>query len=668
PMAASLAYGLDKASETSKTILVYDLGGGTFDISILMLVQGAFTVMGHSGDTHLGGDDFDQIIMNHLLRVVRKEHGVDLSKDRRAMQKIRSAAEEAKIVLSSRKYADVILPAIARNVDLEVELSRAQYEDWIREDVERSIRLVREAVRDTGMPLEMLDHVLLVGGPTYTPLIQAELEKVIGKEKIQRDINPMLCVAMGAALQTGLVTEIECPNPNCKQKNPMEAEACAGCGTSLVGEDKVICPACFMPNNPDRAQCRKCGASLVPVVVPVVPLERPMWKCPECGKPNPPDQATCNICGAQQDLGGLRCHQCGQLNAPGAKTCAQCGADIKVVVLDVTAKDLGIELQDGRMATIIPKGTGFPTVVTSTKTFYTVEANQRRLEVPIYEGENPVAKRNDYCGMVTMELPEGLPKGTPVAVSFDLDADRVIYVTVQLQDGSGKEVSARIKRIEIPAEQKKRLEEMRQRGQGILKEGQEQLGDREKEELEGLVKEIKQVLDEGDSSRADEKSQEWQERLDDYEAKIKVLNEITAVINRATWTVDGAREYMDPAQVRTIERLRQEVQGALDRGDINQAQQKARELNDFIDRLGAINIIVYSKLFAASGKLSPALRSRVIGALNDLQRAIQTNNRLLAEQAMSQLLELWSEVESEISQLVPGGVEEEIRRLTDTKH
>ena len=662
PMAASLAYGLDRAPESSKTILVYDLGAGTFDISIVMLVQGAFAVMGHLGDTRLGGDDFDRLIVTHLLETVHTEHGVDLSQDRKAMHALRTAAEEAKIALSSQLYYDVVLAAIAPNLDLEVELSRAQYEGWIRPHVERTVELVRQALRDADMTLDMVDHLLLVGGPTYTPLVQSALEGLVGKDKLLRQVNPMLCVAMGAAIQTGLVTEIDCPNPNCKQKNPIEAEACTACGTSLVGEERINCPTCFMPNDVDRQTCWKCGASLAARAAP-----RPSaatWTCQECGKPNPAELASCSICGAGRDRGGLRC-ACGHLNAPGARTCARCGAEVGPRVLDVTAKDLGVELHDGRMAAIIPKGTGFPTAETSTRTFYTVADNQRRLEVAIYEGENPQADRNDYCGVVTMDLPPGLPKGTPVAISFDLDADRVIYVTVQLQDGSGKQVQARIRRATMPPDQQKQLEQMSQQAEKLLQEGEEGLDDVEREDLEGLRREMAQALDEGDSARAEETRPQWQERLDAHERKVEILKAIKLVLARASWVVDVVREYMEKDKADTIERMTQEVRTALGRRRIEEAHEKARQLDQYMDSLGGvINLITHCQYASAHPQVPPALQSRLSGGLSELKRAFQTNNRPLMERTLAELQRLLAEAAAILNKRpdeLPDGI-------SDTKH
>ena len=208
PTAASLAYGLDK-QENMQTILVYDLGGGTFDVSILELGEGVFEVKATNGNNHLGGDDFDEIIVKYLVDEFKKENGVDLSKDKMAMQRLKEAAEKAKKDLSGGTSAEISCPFITQGEDgplhLNMSLSRAKFEDLIRDLVDSTLTPVRNALKDAGMKKEDIDQVILVGGSTRIPMVQELIKKELGKEP-NKSVNPDEVVAMGAAIQGGVLT------------------------------------------------------------------------------------------------------------------------------------------------------------------------------------------------------------------------------------------------------------------------------------------------------------------------------------------------------------------------------------------------------------------------------------------------------------------------------
>ena len=208
PTAASLAYGLDK-QENMQTILVYDLGGGTFDVSILELGEGVFEVKSTNGNNHLGGDDFDERIINYLVEEFKKENGVDLSKDKMAMQRLKEAAEKAKKDLSGVTSAEISCPFITQGEDgplhLNMSLSRAKFEDLIRDLVDSTLTPVRNALKDAGMKKEEIDQVILVGGSTRIPMVQELIKKELGKEP-NKSVNPDEVVAMGAAIPGGVLT------------------------------------------------------------------------------------------------------------------------------------------------------------------------------------------------------------------------------------------------------------------------------------------------------------------------------------------------------------------------------------------------------------------------------------------------------------------------------
>ncbi|KOO43866.1 molecular chaperone DnaK [Priestia koreensis] len=208
PTAAALAYGLEKTDE-DQTILVYDLGGGTFDVSILELGDGVFEVRATAGDNRLGGDDFDQVIIDHLVAEFKKENGIDLAQDKMALQRLKDAAEKAKKDLSGVTSTQISLPFItagaAGPLHLEVSLSRAKFEELSSHLVERTMAPVRQSLKDAGLSPSELDKVILVGGSTRIPAVQDAIKKETGKEP-HKGVNPDEVVALGAAIQGGVLT------------------------------------------------------------------------------------------------------------------------------------------------------------------------------------------------------------------------------------------------------------------------------------------------------------------------------------------------------------------------------------------------------------------------------------------------------------------------------
>ena len=207
PTAAALAYGLDKEQE--QKIMVYDLGGGTFDVSILEIGDGIVEVLATAGDTRLGGDDFDQRIMDHLVNEFKKAEGIDLKNDKMAMQRLKEAAEKAKIELSGMTSTSVNLPYITADATgpkhLDVTLTRAKFNELTADLVERTLKPVRQSLSDAGLKPSDLDKVLLVGGSTRIPAVQEAVKGITGKEGF-KGINPDECVAVGAAIQGGVLT------------------------------------------------------------------------------------------------------------------------------------------------------------------------------------------------------------------------------------------------------------------------------------------------------------------------------------------------------------------------------------------------------------------------------------------------------------------------------
>jgi molecular chaperone DnaK len=206
PTAASLAYGLDKKGE--ELIAVYDLGGGTFDISILEIGDGTFHVKATNGDTFLGGDDFDEVLINHLVDQFKRENGIDLSQDRTALQRLKEAAEKAKIELSSAQSTEINLPFITADASgpkhMVLTMARSQFEQLVGSLVDRTLEPVKKALADAGVDASKVDEVVLVGGMTRMPLVQKKVHEFFGKEP-HKGVNPDEVVAIGAAIQAGVL-------------------------------------------------------------------------------------------------------------------------------------------------------------------------------------------------------------------------------------------------------------------------------------------------------------------------------------------------------------------------------------------------------------------------------------------------------------------------------
>jgi len=419
PTAAALAYGLDK-QENAHTVLVYDLGGGTFDVSVLDLGDGVFEVKSTSGNNKLGGDDFDQRIMDWMVEEFKKENRVDLSKDKMAMQRLKEVAEKAKKDLSGMTTTQISAPFISQGEDgplhLDMTLSRAKFEDLIRDLVESTLGPVRQALKDAKIKKKDIDKVLLVGGSTRIPMVQELIKKELEQEP-SREVNPDEVVAMGASIQGGVLT--------------------------------------------------------------------------------------------------------GEVN--------------DIVLLDVTPLSLGLETLGGVMTTLIPKNTTIPT--SKKQIFSTAADNQPAVDIHVLQGERPMAADNKSLGNFQLTGIPAAPRGVPqIEVTFDIDANGI--VNVKAKDlGTNKEQSITItastnlsdeevERMMKEAEENKEKDDKRKeeaetrndaeqlvfQTEKSIKDLGDKITDKEREEAEDLVKELKEALEGDDIDKIKEKKEALQEK------------------------------------------------------------------------------------------------------------------------------------------------------------
>ena len=427
PTAAALAYGLDK-QEKNQTILVYDLGGGTFDVSILELGDGVFEVKSTAGNNHLGGDDFDNKIMDYLVETFKKENGVDLSKDKMAMQRLKELSEKAKKDLSSMTTTQVSAPFISQSSDgplhLEMTLTRAKFEELIHDLVMSTLEPVRKALKDADIKAKDLDKVIFVGGSTRVPLVYETVKKELAMEP-SREVNPDEVVAMGASIQGGVLT--------------------------------------------------------------------------------------------------------GDVN--------------DIVLLDVTPLSLGIETLGGVITVLIPRNTTIPT--SKSEVFSTAADNQPAVDVHVLQGERSMASDNKTLGRFQLADIPPAPRGVPqIQVTFDIDANGIVNVTAK-DLGTNKEqkititsnttlsddeIDRMMKEAEAnkEADKKKKeeadlrndAEQMIFQSEKALKDLGDKVDSKEKEEVENIVKELKEALEKNDMDKVKTIKESLQEKAMNLSAKV----------------------------------------------------------------------------------------------------------------------------------------------------
>ena len=424
PTAAALAYGLDKTNKDEK-ILVFDLGGGTFDVSILELGDGVFEVAATAGDNHLGGDDWDQRIIDWMADKFQAENGIDLRQDKMALQRLKEAAEKAKMELSSTTQANINLPFITADASgpkhLDYTLTRAEFERITKDLLDRVKKPVEQALKDAGLKTGDIDEVILVGGSTRMPAVQDIVKKLTGKEP-NMSVNPDEVVAMGAAVQGGVLAgDVEGILLLDVTPLSLGVETMGGVMTKMIERNTTI---------PTRKTEIYSTASDNQTSVEVHVLQgelqmasdnKTLGKFQLTGKePNMsvnPDEVVAMGAAVQ---GGVL------------------AGDVEgILLLDVTPLSLGVETMGGVMTKMIDRNTTIPT--RKTEIYSTAADNQTSVEVHVLQGERQMAHDNKTLGKFQLSGIPAARRGVPqIEVTFDIDANGIVNVSAK-DLGTGKQ-------------------------------------------------------------------------------------------------------------------------------------------------------------------------------------------------------------------------------------
>ena len=459
PTAAAIAYGIDSGEEEAQTVLVYDLGGGTFDISVLMVTAGSFAPLNLEGDMWLGGDNFDQVIIDKVIQDIKYEHGRDATKNKKFMAKLKLEAQLAKETLSASRSAEIMIDGILKDdnnetIDVFCEITKEEFEEKIDHLVEKTIMLTETAIKNADFVIEDIDYVLLAGNSTKIPKVQQAVEKIFGKNKIKRNIHPKECVAMGAAITAGLIQGIICPKCNHNNINESKPDYCEKCGTPLekIMKENKICPVCGYANEPDAEKCKNENCKGIFILV--------------------------------SDGGG-----------------------------GIAPFSYGIQTAGNKYNIFINKGDSFPTPEEDRKyqIFYTLLPNQRTVLLPVYGGDHKEkASENEKQGDAFAILPPNLPKDSAVRIKLWLNNEGIFNIDTSLENGTKlKSVILRgetdQKAVELFIEAESKLSEKRDiinqdKKDDFKRKEDEIIKKIEKQEYSGAIKDADELIKEIDNT------------------------------------------------------------------------------------------------------------------------------------------------------------------------
>jgi len=558
PTASALSFGLDENLTEPQHILVYDFGGGTFDVSILLVSNGNFDVLNIEGDNFLGGDDFDNLIIDKMLEELEKEAGEDYSQDSSIKNILKGRAEEIKIKLSRENKCRIVEAGLAKTkrntpLNLDYTLTRADFESMIADKIKYSIEITKRALEKESLSPSDIDRVLLVGGTTRIPLIRKRLKEMF-QNKIEVDVDPMQSVALGAAIQTAI---------------PIEW-VCASCGNVNEGTEE---------------RCRSC-------------------KHPQDEKDDDVPMISCETCGKENRQGRLVCWSCntkiGAVIEGVIDDNQQQSDDAFIRIGDITSKNLGVEVEikdlddkDRSLAVIIREGTPYPTHKNLRKELYTSIAGREWFRVPIYEVEQLEmgSDKWEHVGVVINdEIPAGTPAETPVIIEMGIDADGILTVLSYLKKMKAETLVSKKFKFGSGETLKSDLETSHLENLGFSRfrilvcleevEIKKHLNVDQVREGKKIINEIDEVLESKSALRAKPMS----ERAELF------INEFPVPVNELFWSIYLSNQDEISASERSeMNRLKLQMEKEAAHGDYDQA-------NDYLNQIRVLNEELWAKL------------------------------------------------------------------------
>lgn len=588
PTAAAIAFGMESGDGTPKTLLVFDLGGGTFDISVLMWAGNLFAPLTLEGDMWLGGDNLDQVLVDHVVRHVKKEYGVDPTTHMRFMAELKKAAQTTKERLSSARSANVIVTGILQDedknlIDVVLEVTRDEYERMIlplvaqykacgcgqvnyKEDLKcvkcgeplgnvrvndgKTVKLVRKAMENVNLSPEQIDYVLMAGNATRVRLVQQAMEELFGKDKVSRKVHAKHSVALGAAI-----------------------------AATRIG-NRVVCQA------PD-------------------PLDPKL----ECGHVNDPDVTTCKKCGATLDF---------------PEGDPEAGKDGGIQIGGIAPFHYGTQSAGDKFHVFIKKGEPFPTEDAQAQIFYTRMPNQRRISIPVYGGDDlENASRNDKQGEAFATLPRYLPQDTAVRIRLWLDSNGIFDLTAHLTDGTDLKPS--IVKGEVDAKAIEVLDEL----EGKIEGKQGALSPKKQRELEEARDQVLVNLKEGKHNEALKEAERAKGIVDEAGREVESealrtnaenwINYVQFILHQYSWA-------LDPNQAYRLTNLAEQTKTALEGGNPEVVNQSVNELVNAVNQLPDIIRFFLGLMGAIDSRIrpiDPALAATLYDELREVENAVK---------------------------------------------